>query len=326
MPSPSPSPSLILGPQSLASTRRYTVGPIFGPDGVKLATTVTLNGSEALTCRLWQGETGAVLVTITPTWLSLVEGTISLTISADALTALVPGRYQIDLIAEIGGIPLAVLPIDAVLDLADAPGSLTVAGRLCSAEDCRVALGPAFGLRADLPSLIEAASRAIEDFCGRTFAQAALIEFYDGYGRPRLLLNRPPVTSLTAVLIDGVAIDESDGLGWTLHSESGLLLRGAGNSTYALNSYPPYSLNSGFVWPSGFGNIEVQYVGGFLVTPAPIRQAAVAMVKYIADSTRLTGLLSMERIGDYEYSLNPSFRRLPTLVEMLCGPYVFSRF
>jgi hypothetical protein len=113
-------------PQRLDSTRRYTIGPLKGPDGARIVDapwSVVLTGSEPRACRIWQGEGGPTLATPTATWASTAAGTLTLTIAPADLATLAPGRYRIELTATIAGDVLACLPADAVLDLADAPGT-----------------------------------------------------------------------------------------------------------------------------------------------------------------------------------------------------------
>lgn len=313
-------PSLVLGPQALDSYRRYTVGPIKGPDGNPLTDTVTLDGTESLACRLWRGEGSDAAATPSATWLDAAAGTITLAIAPEDLAGLAPGRYRIELLVTLSGEPLGVLPADAVIDLADAPGSTTVAGWLVTLAEVSDALGARFAARDDAQDLALAASGLVEAYCRRTFAQADLDELYDGPGRPLLLLRRPPVSALTAVWIDGEPLDLTQPDSCTVDPASGRLLRGTNlGDPRAAAAYTPGWFGPGYAmvysvawlglghtaWSAGWQNIRVQYTGGYATVPTPVKRATLIVMKWLADSTKATGLFSYERIGDYEYQIAP---------------------
>lgn len=219
----------------------------------------------------------------------------------------------------------------------DATAAAGTPGWPVAAPDVAAALGAVFGARADLPALIAAATQAVEDYCNRAFAQATVTESYDG-GIPRIFLRRPPVVSVAAVAINGVVVDNAAGGGWTVDPASGELARG--------QLLAPWSwcglllggggdpgrggIAGGFGrpdWTMGMLDVAVTYAGGYAPVPAPVRQAALIVVKYLADATRHTGLYTSERIGDYTYQMAQGGPddRLPPAARMLLGVYRLPR-
>lgn len=287
------SPSTILGPQALDSTRRYTIGPLKGPDGERIVDApwnVSLAGDEALACRLWRGEGGSAEATPAATWADAAAGTIALEITPEDLAGLAPGRYRIELLATIGGDPLACLPADAVIDLADAPGSLAVSGRLVTAEQVRSALGDPIASRPDLPDLIEAAGAWAEEYCRRSFAEATVTETLDGTGTPSLFLPRYPVTEIASVAVNGIELDNADGRAYSIHAASGELRRGDPGRPRELAPR----------WPAGFGNITITYTGGPSSVPATVRQAVIILVRHLVGQVDQDVGLKRLKIRDYE--------------------------
>lgn len=186
---------------------------------------------------------------------------------------------------------------------------------LITSSDVQATYGAAFAARADLALLISAASTAIENFCGRVFAQASVDELLDGNGVNFLPVSRPPIDSVTAVTVEGTALDNSGGDEWVV-KESGLgLYRGDGTSD------PRHA----GTWPRGTSNVRAQYTGGYVTTPKPVVQAALLTVKHLADSGAATGVYASETIGDYEYQRGVAGRAdvaIPLAAQFLLGPYV----
>lgn len=195
------------------------------------------------------------------------------------------------------------------------------AGSLVSVAEAGAALGEAFARRPDLGRLIGAASRAAEDYCRRSFAPRGPVdEYLDGTGRPWLYLRRPPVASVEGVTVSGLALDNTHGDQWRLDPDSGGLLRLSRGEWRGL----AWLGSAGPVWSRGYRNIRVQYTGGYESPPEPAKQATIILVRHLADSSRNTGVLLSERIGDYEYQTSPTAAKAdpPFVVRALLDPYV----
>ncbi len=178
-------------------------------------------------------------------------------------------------------------------------------------QDELLAAVPKLATRADLDALIGAATVAIEKHCDRTFSFATEIaEYLDGNNRPTLWLARPPIAAILSVSVNGVALDNTDGNAWTYDPNTGELIRGEGQYD---PRFAPW-------WAKGFRNVLVTYNGGFNPVPDDVKSAAVAMVKWITDAYRITGALSSEKIGDYQYAAAPG-AGFPASVAAILAPY-----
>jgi len=127
-------------------------------------------------------------------------------------------------------------------------------------------------------------------------------ETYDGKGTYRLFLNNRPIRSVTAVNINGIAVQQSSGYavqGWVVDGTGkSISLRSSltGWGTYGTWGWPsgPFSaLGSGLRFWRGVQNINVQYSAGYDVTPLDIQTAANVVVlqnykrrKYQDEATR----------------------------------------
>lgn len=181
-------------------------------------------------------------------------------------------------------------------------------------QDVADSLGTAYSGRADIARLISAASALVELHCGRTFAQAALDERYDGTGTETLLVDRPPIVSVTAISEDGTALDNSQGLEWNAEVGGRAIHRGQGRE----------DPRDAEVWEKGRRNIRVQYTGGYSAVPDAVKQATVLLVRHLADSASFSPLLRREQIGDYSYELSAlavERDQLPAVVMALLEPY-----
>jgi hypothetical protein len=148
--------------------------------------------------------------------------------------------------------------------------------------------------RADLASLISAASlMALHRTNRNGFLSETTTELYDGNNAPRVWLRRTPVTAVTAVTVNGFAVDNTYGDGWTFRPDTGELRRGTGQ------------VDQRFAWwfPKGLQNVEVTYTAGYSSVPADVVRAVLILVKHLADSSKVTGLFQSEKLGDYSYTL-----------------------
>ncbi len=131
------------------------------------------------------------------------------------------------------------------------------AGDLTTLENAKQYLG--LTAAADdtlLGRLITAASAWIKSFLNRDVLETAYLDTFDGTGTPKLMLPQYPITSLTSVTVDGVAVDLAT-----------LVFRGA-----------VLTRTDGAIFPMGYGNVAVSYKAGFTAIPADIEQACVEIV------------------------------------------------
>lgn len=130
-----------------------------------------------------------------------------------------------------------------------------------------------------IASLITAVSNLIEQWLSRTIIQATYNESYDGNGSDRIYLHNAPVSSVTSVSVDGVAIPQS-----TLSTQYGWVLT---RRTIRLR---------GDTFPKGAANVQIVYVAGYATVPPGIAQACHETVKIRYDETQRKSV-SSQAIG-----------------------------
>ncbi len=144
-----------------------------------------------------------------------------------------------------------------------------------------------------LEALIDAASDAIEHYCGREFAYGSRIEIRDGVGARTVVLKCRPVESVTSVHIDsamefddGALLPESE---YTFYPEEGLLTRMAG------------------VFSPGVRNVKIVYVAGYEAIPPAVEQAANILAAHFFHRGHQGGDgIESENIGSYTVSYDTS--------------------
>ncbi len=167
------------------------------------------------------------------------------------------------------------------------------------------------GLENDyLSALIEAASAAIEKYCGREFAESERTETYDGDGSRELFVRTFPLGALETVTVVDADETEYDGDGFRLDTRIGRIVPkiGAGLSRF----------------PAGVQNLRVTYTGGFSTIPADVQEACVQTVQAMRGATSDSNDAGMqsERIGDYSYvRFDASTHGLTPSVKALLAPY-----
>ncbi len=178
-----------------------------------------------------------------------------------------------------------------------------------------VASWPGFGsIDADeQAALISDASRAIEDYCRRSFGQATVTESYSGGNRGRIWLRNRPVVSVASVTIGGAEYTNADGGDWIVVAETGELVRGSGDCD---PQFAPW-------FPAGTSNITVEYTHGYSTVPGPVKRACILAIRQLADLAKSGTAYVSESIGDYSYnrgSMAPD--AIPNAALRLLGPYV----
>lgn len=128
---------------------------------------------------------------------------------------------------------------------------------------------------AAMEQLIEGASAFIERFCNRTFGSATYAEVRNGNDRAKLMTNESPITAVSSVSVDGVAIAPSAGptvAGYTFDS-------------YAIYLRPGLTVSR--FW-RGVQNVELTYTAGYATIPPDIAQACVELIAFkLAKRTRI---------------------------------------
>lgn len=90
-----------------------------------------------------------------------------------------------------------------------APNALTTLEAVCGELGMGIP-SPGTAEAKDLERRINAASEAIERYCGRNFSRASVTEKVRGFGRARLVLSRTPVVAVASVHLDGVLVPAED--------------------------------------------------------------------------------------------------------------------
>lgn len=124
-----------------------------------------------------------------------------------------------------------------------------------------------------LSRLITACSTFIQSWLNRTIALANYVETRNGTGGQVMMLQNYPVTAVSAVTVDGIAVQPRPPLG-------------AGSSgVYTFNGCPGGWVNddmsimySGGCFPRGYQNVVISYTAGYASTPPDIEQACIDMI------------------------------------------------
>lgn len=163
----------------------------------------------------------------------------------------------------------------------------------------------------DLADLITDVSDAVIVHCGQAFNLTGYTEVYDGGDQPRLWLRHLPVLVVSSVTIEGNAVDNSLGDGWTFNPATGELRRGNGQQEAQFEAWFPF----------GMQNVVVSYTAGAYPIPRSVRRAVIFTVKHWVDATKHTGVFSKEELGDYRYELAEVQVKLPDIARDLLVPF-----
>ena len=136
------------------------------------------------------------------------------------------------------------------------------------------------GSDAQLTALIAAVSGSIRLYCNRNFGTATYTETYDGSGTGRQWMNQRPVTAVSSITLNGVAMTQRPsnnvgGYGWTFNRNELLF--------------------AGGVFGAGFQNLTVAYTAGLTYSQTnypDLWQAAVEWVGIIYRAATRIGKLS----------------------------------
>lgn len=112
-----------------------------------------------------------------------------------------------------------------------------------------------------LTRLIGSASEFIQTWLNRSFASQAYNEARDGTGTNRLVFGDYPVTAVSSVVVNGLAIPLSAGFGQPGYNFDSIRL-----------------MLTGYVFSRGTGNVLISYTAGFPETPKEIEQACIELI------------------------------------------------
>lgn len=215
---------------------------------------------------------------------------------------------------------------------------------LCLASTVAADLG--ISSDATVERCVTAASRAIATYCGRKFEKGtALVEYPAGYGRPVLILSRPPILTITSVVEAGSTLASTE---YTVEgelAEAGLLRRVSGvwmfTATVGGRITDVLDAHQG---ESGSFGITVTYDGGYstpgqillagsgtITLPEDVQEAAIITATQIYRQRGTDANVASESIGDWSVTYagtNTAIGRggpIPERAAALLGPYMRPR-
>ncbi|MGH9541385.1 MAG: hypothetical protein ACRD2H_05845 [Terriglobales bacterium] len=166
---------------------------------------------------------------------------------------------------------------------------------LCTVADVQAYLPPSTSPTntAQIQDKITAASQYICTECAvASFASSTYTsEVYDGTGSPRLYLKNYPISAVSSLMVNGVAVLPSSGYGSPGYqfSDIGLILMPGtvlGPSTSLLSFGTS-------MFSEGIRNVTVSYTAGFITIPSDLNQAAIELVAAMLTESRNVNLRSV---------------------------------
>ena len=155
-----------------------------------------------------------------------------------------------------------------------------------------------------LTRIVNAASDALESYCGRTFASTAHTEYYDGTGTNTLVLRQFPIISIASFLEGGAALTTGQDASATpdvlYYPETGRLVR-------------PW-----FIFLPYRNWYKITYTAGFSSVPASIIQACLDLSAIMLREKEHIGL-AQKTTGTQTVTY---IRRLPEDVQKAVDGYV----
>lgn len=171
-----------------------------------------------------------------------------------------------------------------------------------------IAAVPKLAGNPELAQLITDASDLATSYTGRSFGLATQTEVHDGDNSPRVYLKQTPIMAVSAIVVNGTALDNTDGTGWTFNPYSGELIRGNGQSDERF----------GLWFPAGFQNVAVTYTSGAIALPGGLTRAVKIILKAMLDTMKGDTRLNSESLGDYSYTVgDPTSMVVPPMAAFL---------
>lgn len=153
-----------------------------------------------------------------------------------------------------------------------------------------------------IDALITVASNYIEKYCDRVFSSVSYSnEKLDGNGWDNIFIKNPPLTTLTDI---DVISSLFTGSTTTTYAATRFDIKEAtGQIKWKADSF----LEEGGIFPVGFQNVQVTYVGGFSAIPTSIELITAEFVIQLFDPTLSEDIIEKEKIGDYFYAKGINF-------------------
>ena len=158
--------------------------------------------------------------------------------------------------------------------------------------------------------LIDAAEEAIRGYLNRTLTQATYTEYFDGPGRPDLLLTHRPVQSITGIWVDPVGYyGQASGFGSSTALVAGVdfaVIRPeqSERSPGIVRMLSSLWDGSGIAnWPRGQGNVKVTYVAGYNPVPLDVQVATHMLCAQMLSQQEKGVALKSETLGEYQYEV-----------------------
>lgn len=132
-----------------------------------------------------------------------------------------------------------------------------------------------------LAQLITAASGFIASWCGCGFVSQSYSETRDGSGGRRMPFGYTPVSAVTGLAIDGIAVAPGDA-----------------NATPGYYFTPTMLYLNGFVFARGLGNVALSYTAGYATVPAEVAEACNELVAFRYRELERIGMSSKGLAGE----------------------------
>lgn len=191
------------------------------------------------------------------------------------------------------------------------------AADLCLSSTVAADLGVADD--ATVQRCVTAASRAIARWCGRTFEHsAAIVEYVPGFGRPYLILERPPIVSITSIVELGAEVDAANYESVGKNAEAGMVRRKNGgvwantarlegritdtpghNDGETGDAGITVTYEGGYVTP---GQVAIAPAAGPVTVPEDLQEAAVIVASAFYRRLNRDPNIASESLGDWSVS------------------------
>ena len=159
---------------------------------------------------------------------------------------------------------------------------------------------------AALEARVDAATQWLKTMLDRDLDAGEKTETLSGRNRPVLWLKNTPVTEVTSVTVNGRVLASSD---YHVTAGGALTRRQSGFVSQMLG------------WEPGSGNIVVVYESSGIPAIA-LDDMVGAVASWMLDASKVSGLVSSERIGNYQYVANTAFNsQIPNSVQAKIAPY-----
>lgn len=131
-----------------------------------------------------------------------------------------------------------------------------------------------------LTSLISSASSWVENWVNRTLSSATYSERYNGTGNYSMMVKNYPITAISSMTVNGVAVSASDGIsvGYLFDNNTIIMI---GNKI-----------------SKGIQNVTVSYTAGYTTIPQDIKQVVIELVGYKFKEMTRIGLESKTISGE----------------------------